>query len=172
MLVPLLKGQSMQAVAGSLGAVVLGVALVIGGCASQRCEVSESRRVEAEQAFGNYIAAINSNDLDRLLAMFTDDVVFLTPNAPPIVGKAAVREWCAGYFDAFSTHWDKRSLEFEIAGDWAFERYSYTSTDTPRGGGEPIVGTGWGMLIYRREADGVWRVARDAVGPDRAPPGG
>ena len=26
--------------------------------------------------------------------------------------------------------------------------------------------TGWGLLIYNRDADGKWRVARDAWGPD------
>lgn len=34
---------------------------------------------------------------------------------------------------------------------------------------KPIVDTGWGFVVYHREGDGVWRVARDAFGPDHPP---
>jgi len=67
---------------------------------------------------------------------------------------------------AYETHWDKPVLEFVVSGDWAFERYSYRSTDTPRGGGDMVEDTGWGLVIYHHDADGKWRVARDAFGPD------
>ena len=59
--------------------------------------------------------------------------------------------------------------EFVVSGEWAFERYSYTSTDTPVGGGAPMVDTGWGFAVYHHDADGKWRVARDAWGSDHPP---
>lgn len=102
--------------------------------------------------------------------MLTEDVVFMAPNEKPYVGKAAVRPWLAGYLSAYRTHWDKPVQEFTVDGDWAFERYSYTSTDTPLSGGAEIVGTGWGFLVYHHDADGKWRVARDAWGSDQAIP--
>lgn len=123
----------------------------------------------AHQAHANYVRVINSNHIDSLVTMFTDDVVFLAAGAPPIVGKAAVREWADGYYKAFRTSWDKPVEEFVIHGDYAYERYRYTSTDTPVAGGAPVTDTGWGLVIYRREPDGVWRVARDAFGPDHPP---
>lgn len=123
----------------------------------------------AHAAHANYVRVINSNNIDSLTSMLTDDVVFLAANAKPMVGKAAVREWVDGYYKTFKTVWDKPVQEFVVAGDYAFERYSYTSTDTPVGGGKAIVDTGWGLVIYHREADGVWRVARDAFGPDHPP---
>jgi len=120
----------------------------------------------AHQAHEAYVTAINSNDLDTLLEMLTEDVVFLAAQAPPMVGKEAVRPWLEGYLEAYETHWDKPVLEFVVSGDWAFERYSYRSTDTPRGGGDMVEDTGWGLVIYHHDADGKWRVARDAFGPD------
>jgi ketosteroid isomerase-like protein len=98
--------------------------------------------------------------------MFTEDVVFLAAHAPPIVGKAAVRAWAEGYLQAFTTRWEKTSQEFVVAGEWAFERYSYKSTDTPKGGGAAIEDTGWGLVIYHHDSDGKWRVARDAFSTD------
>ncbi|MEO7653526.1 MAG: hypothetical protein ABIZ80_23965 [Bryobacteraceae bacterium] len=70
------------------------------------------------------------------------------------------------YLGAYTTHWDKTLQEFKVAGEWAFERYSYKSTDTPKAGGPVVQVTGWGLVIYHRDADGRWRVARDAFGTD------
>lgn len=127
---------------------------------------SAARDSAAHQAHANYVRVINSNNIDSLASMLTDDVVFLAANDKPIVGKPAVRAWVDGYYKAFNTKWDKPVQEFVVSGDHAIERYSYTSTDTPVGGGKPVVDTGWGLVVYRRDPDGVWRVARDAFGPD------
>ena len=128
-----------------------------------------ARDSAAHWAHANYVRVINDNNLDSLSSMCTNDVVFLAANDKPMVGKAAVRAWADAYLKAFRTHWDKPVQEFIVSGDYAFERYSYTSTDTPVGGGKPIVDTGWGLVVYHRDPDGVWRVARDAFGPDHPP---
>jgi len=122
----------------------------------------------ARQAHDAYVAAINSNNVDSMLAVMTDDVVFMAPNAPPFMGKAALRPWLEGYVTAYTTRWEKPVQEFVVNGDWAWERYSYSHVDTPKAGGDPLTGSGWGLIIYQRGADGVWRVARDSWGSDQA----
>lgn len=128
-----------------------------------------ARNAAAHKAHENYVRVINSNNLDSLMSMMTDDVIFLAAGSKPVIGKPAVREWADGYIKAFHTHWDKPVQEFTVSGDWAIERYDYTSTDTPVGGGKDVVDTGWGLVVYHRDSDGVWRVARDAFGPDHPP---
>ncbi|MEP6509073.1 MAG: DUF4440 domain-containing protein [Gemmatimonadales bacterium] len=130
---------------------------------------SAARDSAAHRAHENYVRVINSNNIDSLTSMFTDDVIFLAANSKPILGKAAVREWAEGYIKAYHTHWDKPVQEFSVSGDYAVERYNYTSTDTPVAGGKDVVDTGWGLVVYHREPDGAWRVARDAFGPDHPP---
>lgn len=142
-----------------------------GATAGRTAADSAARDSAAHAAHANYVRVINSNNTDSLASMLTDDVIFLAANEKPIVGKAAVRAWVDAYYKAFRTNWDKPVQEFVVNGDYAFERYSYTSTDTPAGGGKSIVDTGWGFIVYHREADGVWRVARDAFGPDHPPAG-
>jgi len=151
---------------GFAAAVVLSVLAVpaVAGAQSAAATASDAAAHHAHEA---YVDAINSNDVDQLLGMLTDDIVFLGPNDKPVVGKAAVRPWLEGYFAAYKTHWDKPVEELVVLGDWAFERYSFTATDTPVGGGEPMVSTGWGLLLYHHDADGKWRVARDAWGSDQ-----
>ena len=140
-----------------------------GSVAGSAAADSAARDLGAHQAHSNYVRMINSNNIDSLASMLTDDVVFLAASEKPVIGKAAVRAWVDAYYKAFRTKWDKPVQEFVVSGDYAFERYSYTSTDTPAGGGKPVVDTGWGFVVYHRDGDGIWRVARDAFGPDHAP---
>lgn len=142
---------------------------VLGGCASSCPRPAGHRGADdatAHRAHDAYVAAINSNDLETFLGMLTDDVVFMAPNAPRLVGKDAVREWAAPYLDAYQIHWDKTSLEFIVVGDWAIEQYAYEENDSARDAGPALRDIGKGINIYHREADGVWRVARDAWNSD------
>ena len=151
---------------------VLGILTIVAVCAACGTPATQSTantaagNAAADQAHEAYVTAINSNNLDSLLGMLTEDAVYLSAHEAPMVGKAAVRPWLEAYLRAYKTHWDKPVQEFVVNGDWAFERYSYTSTDTPLAGGASVEDTGWGLAIYHHDADGKWRVARDAWGPD------
>lgn len=119
-----------------------------------------------EVAHKAYVDAINSNDLETVMADLTDDVVFQAPHEPEMVGKDAVRAWGKGYFDAYKTQWKKTSLEFVVNGDWAYERYGYDVTDTSRRDGTTSTDKGKGIAIYRKGTDGKWRIARDGWSSD------
>lgn len=117
-------------------------------------------------AHGAYVAAINSNDTETLMADLTDDIVYQAPGEPEIIGKDAVRKWVAGYFGAYRTKWEKTSIGFTVIGDWAFERYEYQSTDVNKKTGAVTTDKGKGINIFRRGADGKWRVAIDGWSSD------
>ena len=116
---------------------------------------------------GGYVAAINSNNVDTLMDMLTDDIVYQAPGAPEVVGKKAVRQWVADYFGAYHTEWQKTSIGFTVNGDWAFERYTYVSSDTDKKTGAVTADIGKGINVYRRGADGKWRVAIDGWSSDK-----
>ena len=121
----------------------------------------------AHAAHDAYVKAINSNDVDNLLATVADDVVYLPPNSPAIVGKGEVGPWVKDYFEAFETQWVKKTIEFVVQGDLAYEWYSYEATDTAKDGGDVTTDSGNGINIYRRGPDATWRVSRDAWATDR-----
>jgi len=157
------KGAVMLACASSCRKVCIlaSIALCVGSA-----QAADSKSIE-QAAHGAYVAAINSNDVDTLLADLTDDIVYQSPGEPEIVGKAAVRKWLAEYFGTTRTHWDKTSIGFVVSGDWAFERYTYKSTDTDKKTGAVTSDTGKGINIFRRGSDGRWRVAIDGWSSDR-----
>lgn len=140
------------------------IAAFASSCCSTTC--SPDPGPDAFAAHAAYVEAINSNDLDQLMEMMTDDVVFLAPNTPIMVGKAAVFPWCEGYLAAYTLHWEKHPEEFILAGEWAIELYSYESADEPKDGGPVPRDTGKGINVYHHDADGRWRVARDAWNSD------
>jgi ketosteroid isomerase-like protein len=142
---------------------MLAASLTMASPGSATPEVSATTAQEAHHA---YVTAINSNDLNTLLGILTDDVVLMSPGEEVIVGKAAAKPWLEEYLKAYKIHWDKPVQEFTVSGEWAFERYSWVSTDAPVGGGAPVKDTGGGLVIYHHDKDGKWRVARDAWGPD------
>lgn len=143
--------------------VVIGSSMMLG-MASVKAADNKSIEREAHDA---YVSAINSNDVETLLGDLTDDVVYQSPGEPEIVGKAAVRKWLAGYFGTTRTHWEKTSIGFVVSGGWAFERYTYKSTDTDKKTGAVTTDTGKGINIFRRGSDGRWRVAIDGWSSDR-----
>jgi len=143
---------------------VLGVAAM--ACCIARALAADSKSVK-HAAHGAYVTAINSNNVDTLLADLTDDIVYQSPGEPEIVGKAAVRKWLEAYFGAYHTRWEKTSIGFVVNGDWAFERYTYRSTDTDKKTGAVTHDTGKGINIFRHGKDGRWRVAIDGWSSDR-----
>ena len=119
------------------------------------------------RAHEDYLAAINANDAAAVLALLTDDAVYLPPNAPAGAGKAAIRPWLEGYFAAYRTHWEKATRELVAAGDWALEYAAERVTDTPVAGGAAVEDVCKGLIVYRRQPDGTWKVAKDIWNSDR-----
>jgi ketosteroid isomerase-like protein len=67
-------------------------------------------------------------------------------------------------------HWTP--LETVISGDLAYQRGTFTVAATPKAGGNARHTQGTFLRIYRRQADGSWRMTRDMFNSDQpaAPP--
>jgi ketosteroid isomerase-like protein len=107
-------------------------------------------------------SAIIAGDTERYLTLITDDAVLMPPNRPAVSGKEAVGSWNRAMSSQVRiTEYVSRDDEVVVAGDWAFRRATVDWTITPSAGGSPIRDTGKYIIIYRRQRDGSWKVARD-----------
>ena len=107
----------------------------------------------------SWIAASNAHDLRALLDMMTDDVVFMTPGRAPF-GKAefaADIERVKGV--AIDAHAEVK--EIEVFGPRAYVR-NHIRVELTSPGQAPKRMSGYAMSVLRKEADGRWRIARDA----------
>lgn len=108
-----------------------------------------------------YEAAINSNDTDRVMAMYDKDAEILQPDGPTVAGRRNIRKWVADYFKQYQTHWKKVPLKNFVFGDLGFDEGIDTAVDTPRDGGKPIRWNCKGILVYKRQKNGEWLIFRD-----------
>ncbi len=107
-----------------------------------------------------WTAAVKAKDVDGILSLVTDDVVFLPPGSAPIRGKAALVSRYRSVFERFDLDQQSALEEIQILGDWAFAWGTDALTTTPVGGGESTTSKGHGMSLLRRQRDGSWKFAR------------
>ncbi len=109
----------------------------------------------------SWCAASEAGDLDALLPLMTDDILFLTPANPPMTR--------ADFIAAFGSMQGKVRIacypnvqEVTIEGPLAILRNQLVVEIHPLAGGETIRHSGEVLSVLRRGADGKWRLWRDA----------
>ena len=106
-----------------------------------------------------WMAASRIGDVEAVLALMTDDVLFMVPGREPF-GKREFAEQSRGMKDV-RIEGTSEIQELEILGDRAWLRNHIDLRIVPPNG-EPIHRTGYTLTILRKEADGHWRLMRDA----------
>ena len=106
-----------------------------------------------------WMEASRAGDLETVLDLMSDDVLFMTPGREPF-GKA---QFAANSRAMRDVRIDGRATiqELEIIGDWAWLRNHIEIAVTPTGG-ETAHRAGYTLTILRKESDGRWRLCRDA----------
>ncbi|MBI1980001.1 MAG: SgcJ/EcaC family oxidoreductase [Methylocystis sp.] len=107
-----------------------------------------------------WMVSSKAGDLPAVLDLMTDDVVFMTPGGTPF-GKAAFAAVSEG-MKSVSLEGRSEIQELKVFGDWAYLRNYVEMTVTPSDVGAPARRSGYTLTILRKEADGRWRLARDA----------
>jgi uncharacterized protein (TIGR02246 family) len=106
--------------------------------------------------------ATRAGDVDRVLRLMADDVVFLVPGRPPMRGKD---EFAKGLRTLLEHHRISSSSEIQeitVFGDWACCWNRLDVTVTPLQAGQPNRRTGHTLSVLRKQSDGAWVIFRDA----------
>jgi uncharacterized protein (TIGR02246 family) len=106
-----------------------------------------------------WMQASQNGDVATVLSLMTEDAVFTVPGREPF-GRE-VFEAAAGAASAARIDGTSEIVELQVLGEWAFTRNRIDLTITPPGG-EPVRRSGYTLTLYRKGADGRWRLARDA----------
>jgi uncharacterized protein (TIGR02246 family) len=122
----------------------------------------KSDEEQIRQLVATWHEATRAGDVDTVLGLMTDDVVYLVPGREPM-RKAE--------FAAALTPQPGKPLpkidstseiqEIQVAGDWAFMWTRLKVTVTPPNRGEPVERAGHTLTILRK-FNGKWLLARDA----------
>ncbi len=111
------------------------------------------------QLIETWMQASRAGDTDAVLSLMTEDAVFMVPGRPPF-GREAF-EQASNAKSGARIEGTSEIVELQVRGDWAFSRNHIDLTMIPPSG-EPVRRSGYTLTLYRKEADGRWRLMRDA----------
>ncbi|CAB3785564.1 hypothetical protein LMG28688_02065 [Paraburkholderia caffeinitolerans] len=111
------------------------------------------------QVVETWMAASKRGDTATVLSLMTDDVIFMVPGQEPF-GKETFAAASKG-MEGMKVDGNSEIVELQILGDWAFIRNRIDIAITPPDGGT-VRRAGYTLTLLRKEADGKWRLARDA----------
>jgi ketosteroid isomerase-like protein len=131
-------------------------------------------RASDEQTIRNLDAqwskTAGTRDLDGTVAYYSDDAVLLPPNEPIVSGKQAIRvSWVSLLSPNNALGWQANKVDVARSGDLAYVVGSYTLT-TRDAQGKPAVDRGKTIEVFKKEADGTWKVVADMYNSDLAAP--
>ena len=106
-----------------------------------------------------WLAASRAGDLDTLLSLMTDDVIFMVPDSKPF-GK---ERFAANAVTMKDVKVDAAGTieELQVLGDWAYLR-NFVEVSITLPNGAISRHSGYTLTILRRQPDGRWQLARDA----------
>jgi uncharacterized protein (TIGR02246 family) len=118
-----------------------------------------------EQAIRRLVAlwhsATAAGDVDTVLGLMADDVVFLVPGQPPMKGRSFER----GLRALLTQHRIESTgevQEVEVSGSLAYCWTNLKVRIVPLSGGNATVRSGSALSVLRKQANGSWVLARDA----------
>jgi uncharacterized protein (TIGR02246 family) len=129
----------------------------------------QSDEQQIRELVATWMAATKAGDVDTVLGLMTDDVVFLVPGRDPMRKPefaAAMRAQATGgpTFDGSSD-----IQEIQVAGEWAWLWSRLRVVATPADGTARMQRHGHTLTVLRK-VQGRWLLARDAnlLGPPQA----
>jgi len=118
---------------------------------------------QIRELIATWMSATQAGDVEKVLSLMTEDVVFLVPGAPPFGKQKFAEAMAPAAPDAPRPHFEGHSeiQEITVNGDWAFLWTRLTVEVTPPGGGKPAKRVGHTLSVLRKTG-GRWLLARDA----------
>src|SRR4029453_17009463 len=121
---------------------------------------------EDEQSIRTLVATWHrstaAGNVDGVLPLMADDVVFLVAGRPPMRGRAAFEKGLRGLLATHRIQSESVIEEIEVAGSLAYCWSSLKVTMTPFAGGAPSIRSGPALSILPRRHDPPWVVAGGA----------
>jgi uncharacterized protein (TIGR02246 family) len=122
----------------------------------------EQAKQQIAEVIQSWLRATTAGDVDTILTLMADDVVFLVAGQPPMRGKAAFAAALRPALQHFRIEGTSDIQEIRILGDHAYCWNHLSMTMTPLQGGTLMRRAGNILSIFRKGSDGRWILSRDA----------
>lgn len=143
-------------------ALSLGI-LLLASCQSPAPGLTEADRAAIQQNRDAFAKGINTKDFATPASMYADDGAVLPPNGIAVQGRQAIQKWL-GEFPPISD-FKLEPVDVDGRGDIAYARGNYSMTLSPPGVA-PIRDHGKWVEVWRKQADGSWKMRWDIFNSD------
>jgi ketosteroid isomerase-like protein len=107
--------------------------------------------------------AIRAMDWAGAAQILAEDIVVMVPNQSSILGRAGWVDWVETAWPITEVlQYDLGIDDLHVSGDFAYLRGTFAEVIAMEGMEEPYVDEGKTLQIWRKDADGAWRVAVDS----------
>ena len=117
---------------------------------------------EIRQLIELWLSATAAGDIDAVLTLMSDDAIFLSAGQQPMIGREAFARGLTKVLSENVIESNSEIAEIVVCGDLAYCRTKLAVTITSKHGQLPMLRNGDTLSILRKEADGKWRLTRDA----------
>lgn len=147
----------------------LALALVASSCGQQTPPDTRAADESAIRALdAQWEKAAAAKDVDGTVSYYSDDASLLAPNAPIAGGKQAIRAaWASLLGPDVSLSWQANKVEVSRSSDLAYIVGVYQLKDPQ---GKPATDQGKFVEVWKKQADGKWKVVADIFNSDLALP--
>ncbi len=131
----------------------------------QIAPLSSADAAAIESVHPRFRKALLARDFDTLVALYTDDAVFMPPNHPAVHGRSALKAWMAAFPKVVDVALSIARVEGRA--DLAYVQGSYVMTLHPDGAPAPVTDRGKYIEIRRRQPNGEWLLEADIFNSDQ-----
>jgi uncharacterized protein (TIGR02246 family) len=126
-------------------------------------------RQAIDAANAKFVDAMKRGDTVTIADNYAEDAVVMPQGAEAWRGREAIRKGFGGMLtQATVTEFNAKTEDLAIGGDLAVETGSYEETARMRDGKE-MKDKGKYINVWKRQADGSWKIVRDIFNSDMAP---
>ncbi len=93
--------------------------------------------------------------------VFTEDARLLPPGEPPVEGREAIGKYWQGGYDAGFRDLKLGVIAVDMVGDDTMIETGTWAVTLPGEGGKRVSANGKALVVWKKESDGVWRMAQD-----------
>lgn len=120
---------------------------------------------EVRALFLDQTSSWNAGDPEPTIAALADDVIQMQPDTVHR-GKAALSKAWRAYFAANTPTWTPTVVSAAARGDMAFIKATFTESATPKAGGATTTESALAFEVYRKDAEGKWKLVLESWYPD------
>lgn len=153
-------------------AAVLALLLALAGC-QQAPPPAQDTRASDEQAIrganDEEARAFAAHDSAKVASLYAEDVVAMTTGAPMVHSRAEMQQWLEDAMEHKAQNtWNIAKIEVARSGDLAYcwGTGKFTLHDKQ---GKDLTTDYQYVTVYKRQADGSWKMAVDTMIPEGTP---